>query len=172
LCVNKVTMKYFNTIAVFLFLLISPYLLVSQNYREVATVDFKTFEPWLKKQNDTTYVINFWATWCAPCVKELPDFEKINKKFESQKFKMLLVSLDFARDKEKRLIPFLEKNQLRAEVVLLSAPNANVWIDIVDESWSGAIPATLIYKNNRKVFHEGGYTFDELDQIISKLVTN
>lgn len=165
-------MKYFNAMAIFLFLLISPYLLVSQNYWDVPTIDFKTFEPWLKKQNDTTYVINFWATWCAPCVKELPDFEKINKKFENQKFKMLLVSLDFARDKEKRLIPFLEKYQLKAEIVLLSAPNANVWIDIVDESWSGAIPATLIYKNNRKVFHEGGYTFDELNQIISKIISN
>ncbi|MDP2237440.1 MAG: TlpA disulfide reductase family protein [Bacteroidales bacterium] len=165
-------MKYFNTIIIFIFLQTTPFLLISQSFRDVPTIDFKTFEPWLKKQNDTTYVINFWATWCAPCVKELPDFEKINKKYESQKFKMLLVSLDFLRDKEKRLIPFLEKNQLRAEVTLLHAPNANVWIDIVDKSWSGAIPATLIYKNNRKVFHEGGYTFDELDQIISKLITN
>lgn len=165
-------MKYFYTFLIFFIPLLIPVSVVSQSNEAIPTLDFKSFQPWLNKQNDTTYVINFWATWCAPCVKELPDFEKINKKYESQKFKMLLVSMDFLRDKEKRLVPFVEKNKLIAEVVLLYAPNANDWIDIVDASWSGALPATLIYKKNQKIFHEGGYTFDELNQIINKLITN
>jgi thiol-disulfide isomerase/thioredoxin len=165
-------MKYLNTFLFYLFLLMMPVTLVSQSNKSIPTVDFESFQPWLNKNSDTTYVINFWATWCAPCVKELPDFEKINKKYENQKFKMLLVSMDFLRDKEKRLVPFVEKNNLRAEVILLYAPNANAWIDIVDASWSGALPATLIYKKNQKIFHEGGYTFEELNQIINKLITN
>ncbi len=56
---------------------------------------FEDFEYLLEKDNDTTYVINFWATWCLPCVKELPEFEEINQHFKDKKFKMILVSLDF-----------------------------------------------------------------------------
>jgi thiol-disulfide isomerase/thioredoxin len=135
-----------------------------------AIMDFDTFQQYLKHENDTVYVINFWATWCAPCVKELPDFERLNQKFGDRNFKMLLVSLDFRKMYETRLIPFIEENKLSAEVILLHDPDANAWIDKVSPDWSGAIPATLIYKNDFRVFHEGGYTFDELNTIVEPLI--
>lgn len=134
---------------------------------QVPVVNFKNFQPVLEKNNDTTYVINFWATWCAPCVKELPDFERINQKYKDKKFKMLLVSLDFRKSLDKRLIPFVASNKLKAEVILLHESDANSWINQVDRNWSGAIPATLIYNKDFRVFHEGGYTFNELDLIIT-----
>ncbi|MDP3445556.1 MAG: TlpA disulfide reductase family protein [Ignavibacteria bacterium] len=139
---------------------------------QIATLNFEEFQPWLEKENDTVYVINFWATWCAPCVKELPEFESINKNYKDKKFKMLLVSLDFLKNKESRLIPFVTDKNLQAQVVLLYAPNANAWIDKVDSDWSGAIPATLIYKGKKRIFNEGSYTYNELDQIISQLIKN
>jgi len=134
---------------------------------QIKVVNFKNFKPLLEKNNDTTYVINFWATWCAPCVKELPDFESINQQFKDKKFKMLLVSLDFRKSFETRLIPFVEQNKLKAEVLLLHEPDGNSWIDLVDTNWSGAIPATLIYNKDFRVFHEGGYTYQELNSIIT-----
>lgn len=152
-------------------LLFLPLSLLSQN-EIIQTVNFKAFEPWLNKSNDTTYVINFWATWCAPCVKELPDFESLNKKYKSKKFKMLLVSLDFMRMKDSRLLPFVAQRKLEAQVLHLHEPDANVWIGTVDQSWSGAIPATLIYNRNHRVFHEGSYTFQELDTIIKRIIIN
>ena len=53
--------------------------------------------------SDTVYVVNFWATWCKPCVEELPDFEKANQDFATQKVKVLLVTMDFKEDLEKIL---------------------------------------------------------------------
>ncbi|HOI32742.1 MAG: TlpA family protein disulfide reductase [Bacteroidales bacterium] len=143
---------------------------VAENDAKPAIMDFETFQQYLKHENDTVYVINFWATWCAPCVKELPDFEKLNQKYGDKNFKMLLVSLDFRKMYDTRLIPFIEENKLSAEVILLHDPDANAWIDKVDPSWSGAIPATLIYKNSFRLFHEGGYTFDELNTIVEPLI--
>jgi len=136
----------------------------------VPVIDFERFRPLLHQQNDTTYVINFWATWCVPCVKELPDFEKLNAKYKDRKFKMLLVSLDFRSTMQSRLMPFIEKNQLEAEVTLLHAPDANAWIDLVDPSWSGAIPATVIYQGDKRTFREGSYRFEELETIVKPLI--
>jgi thiol-disulfide isomerase/thioredoxin len=133
---------------------------------QIKVHNFESFRPMLSKDNDTTYVINFWATWCAPCVKELPDFEKINKQFRNRKFKMLLVSLDFRKSLETRLIPFVSERGLEAEVVLLHEPDANVWIDKIDPTWTGSIPATLIYNRDFRQFREGSYSYNELYQLI------
>ena len=106
------------------------------------------------RSNDTTYVINFWATWCAPCVKELPYFEALNKKYSQKAFKQILVTLDSPKKVDSRVVPFLEQNEIESEVVLLADSKANKWIDRVDPSWSGAIPITIIYKRDHRLFYE------------------
>ena len=103
---------------------------------------------------DTTYVINFWATWCGPCIKELPYFEELNAIYSEQAFKQVLVSLDDPKKIESKVIPFLEKNKIESKVVLLADGKANSWIDKIDPSWSGAIPITLILKWKEKLFYE------------------
>ncbi len=131
---------------------------------------FNDFEPHLHLQNDTTYLVNFWASWCTPCVEELPAFERVGEDYREQKVKVLLVSLDFPGQIESRLLPFLEKNKIRSEVLVLNDPNANKWIDSVDPSWSGAIPATLIYRGKDRTFREGAYKYEELKQIIEQKI--
>lgn len=145
-----------------------------QTYTKDGTViqsyDFKSLEPLFRQKNDTTYVINFWATWCLPCVEELPHFEKMNKKYGSQKFKMILVSLDFPNMVESRVIPFVAKKNLKAEVVVLNDPNANEWIEKVSKDWSGAIPATVIYRNSEWHFFEQSFNETSLEQEIKKVL--
>jgi len=127
---------------------------------------FSQLQPRLEHRNDTTYLINFWASWCVPCLKELPAFEEVREKYSDRKFKMLMVSLDFPRDIETKLLPTIAKYNLKAEVVVLDDPDANAWIDKVDPAWSGAIPSTLIYNSKSRSFYEKGFTFEELDQIV------
>lgn len=134
--------------------------------------DFDRLEPYLNQKNDTVYVVNFWATWCVPCVEELPHFEKLNQKYKEDKFKMLLVSLDFPKMAESRVIPFIKENNLRAEVVLLNDPDANRWIEKVNKEWSGAIPATLIYKNSVREFFEKSFSESELETEIQKFINH
>ena len=100
---------------------------------------------------DTTYVINFWATWCKPCVAELPSFDSLSK---ISNVKILLVSLDFKEDIEKKVNPFLAKNKITMECVVLDEINGNDFIDKIDKSWSGAIPATLFKRNCNRYFVE------------------
>lgn len=129
----------------------------------VKTYDFKELKPFLEKNDDKVYVINFWATWCAPCVKELPYFEKINESYTSKNVEVLLVSLDFPKHVEKKLIPFIKKKNIKSEVVFFNDINEDVWIKAIDESWSGAIPATIIYNKNKRKFYEQSFDFETLE---------
>lgn len=124
----------------------------------------------IHNNSDTLYVVNFWATWCKPCVAELPDFEKVNTEFKNQKVKVLLVSMDFKEDAEQKLKPFLKKNNYTTEVVLLDELNGNDFINKVSEKWGGAIPATLITKKNNTVndFFEKKLNYDLLIEQITK----
>ncbi|HMG83128.1 MAG TPA: TlpA disulfide reductase family protein [Ferruginibacter sp.] len=129
----------------------------------LAQLQAKTIQP----NNDSLYVVNFWATWCKPCVGELPYFEKAGQGFADKKVRILLVSLDFLSQQEK-VDQFVEKNNIQSDVYLLQAGDPNVWINKIDNSWSGEIPATVIYKNGKKLFfREGDFsTQQELDSVI------
>lgn len=135
----------------------------------IKVVNYAALKPLIEKDNDTTYIVNFWATWCAPCIKELPHFQKLHEEFSDQKIKVLLVSLDFERQVESKLVPFLKKNKLSPGVLVLSDPASNEWINKVDPSWSGALPATLMIKKNDRRFFEKEFTYDELQKIVFEM---
>ena len=67
-------MRFRNGALVWIALLLTGF----SNDREIHVLDFNSFEPHLHLENDTTYIINFWATWCIPCRKEMPAFEQIH----------------------------------------------------------------------------------------------
>jgi len=128
---------------------------------------FEGIEPYFSKNNDTTYVINFWATWCKPCVEELPYFEKVQSTYQNQKVQVVLVSMDFKRQLEKKLKPFVEEHKLQSEVIVLTDNKYNNWIDKVDPSWGGAIPVTMIYNaQDKKFFGDQFSDFEELESAL------
>ena len=116
---------------------------------------FEDIEYIFNQQNDTTYVINFWATWCKPCVAELPYFDDLFKEFEDDKLKIILVSLDFPKQLDTKLKPFLKKHNVLPEVKMLKDSNVNRWGDKVSDEWDGAIPITLIYNKDKRLFVSG-----------------
>lgn len=153
-----------------LYILLVAFSLTELNGQErtVPMMDFAGLKPYLDAKSDTVYVINFWATWCGPCRRELPGLEKIHQDFSGQKVKVLLVSLDFP-NQHKNLQQFLVSNKITAPVILLNDPDANAWIDKVDPSWSGALPATLIYKGKDRLFFEKELTYRDVNNSIVSL---
>ena len=142
------------------------------NAQQVTVVNFDTFEPQLHKQTDTLYMVHFWATWCIPCVKEMPTILEETKKFANEKFKLILVSFDFTRDIDSKLEPYLVKHNFNQHVFVMDDPDYNSWINKVDSVWSGALPATFIYNKNTKEFHEGSFKEGELSAILNTKLKN
>lgn len=137
--------------------------------QKINSYNFEELEPVLRFQSDTTYVVNFWAMWCKPCVEELPEFEEIRKAHSDQKVKVILVSLDFGSDVEERLLKFLERKDIHATTLLLDDPDANSWIGKVDEKWDGALPATLVYRKDQRKFYARKITFKEIAESIKQI---
>jgi len=122
------------------------------------------------KSSDTTFVVNFWATWCSPCVREIGYFEELHRDYSSSPLQVYLISLDFPNQLERRVIPFIREREITAPVYLVTDLQYNEWIDRVDPSWSGAIPATLIYNRGQRIFLEKELTREELYEIINQIL--
>jgi len=103
-------------------------------------------------------------------VKEIPYFEQLHENYSDKNVHVLLVSIDFAKAVETSLVPFLKKEKLKSEVVLLDDADANSWIPKVDENWSGAIPATIIYNQSNRAFFEKSFTYEELQSELMKIM--
>lgn len=114
-------------------------------------VKWPQMEALLSDPCDSLTVINFWATWCRPCVQELPHFEKARQAFTGRPVRFVFVSLDFAEEQKARLDPFVRRKLPGARVWLLDETSYNDWIDRVSPEWSGAIPATLFVNNSKKI---------------------
>jgi thiol-disulfide isomerase/thioredoxin len=138
--------------------------------KEIRVVNFDQLEPFLHLKNDTIYLVNFWATWCAPCVAELPAIKAIENKYSHKKFKVILVSLDLPGQLKTRLIPFVRSHKIISEVILLDDPNQNRWIDIVDKEWSGEIPYTMIYGKDFRDSYTKPFNFKTMDSIINRKI--
>ena len=136
----------------------------------IEIVDFDGLYSKIDLSVDKTYVINFWATWCAPCVKELPYFEEVNKQSKYNNTEVILVSLDFPSQIESKLKPYLKKNKIKSKVILLDDSKINTWVPKVSEQWDGGIPATLIVNSSNYNFYPKPFEKEELFTEINKVI--
>lgn len=148
-----------------LFILILPKL-ASQTKDDFASTPivttFDILEAELNKDDDTVRIINFWASWCIPCLKEFPEFQKAVRKYEGSNIIFIFISLDFQDQIKERVVPVIQRFELKGKHYLLDDPDGNRWIPLVSEKWTGAIPATLIYKRSKRFFMEGTLNYEDL----------
>lgn len=113
-------------------------------------------------------VYNFWATWCAPCIRELPEFDKLSR--ENKNVKVRLISLDEVEELNGSVKLFIQKRKILSEVMLLDETDFNEIIPNISDQWSGAIPATLIVdRDGQKYFFEKEFKAGELQKTIKNL---
>jgi len=129
---------------------------------KIVTLNYEQLKPLLHKNDAKVYVINFWATWCLPCVKELPAFEKLNIDFKDKNVEVILVSLDFLRKVESNLIPFIKDKNIKSKVLHFEDKNDHFWIKDIAENWTGSIPVTLIYSAKKRKFYEHSFHYEDL----------
>lgn len=129
----------------------------------IPEVSLADLEQRFARGGDTVFVVNFWATWCRPCVEELPAFDRLARAQSGAPVVVILVSLDPLSKNIPTVAPFLRKQGYACDAVILTETKAHFWIDKVDPAWSGAIPATLFVAKGRRLFQEQGFSYSTLD---------
>ena len=159
-------MRYFRLIVFSVF-----FLSFSAKAQDLITFqNFDELNAYIQSNSEKPLVINFWATWCAPCVKELPYFQKLHQ--ENPNVKVITVSLDFEKQVESKLKPFLKKKNYTFVTTYMADKKFNNWISKIDENWSGSIPATWIINANKGIFVEQEFaSFEELNQFVNESLT-
>ena len=153
-------------------LLISLFIsFTSLHAQELEVIKFPKMEELMSQKNDTTYVINFWATWCKPCVAEIPYFQQLEQEWKKEKVKFIYVSIDFIRRKP-GVVNIINEKQWKGRFYLLDEPDQNAWIDKVSTEWEASIPATLVYnhKKNKKQFFEREFKYEELKKELNQFI--
>jgi len=140
--------------------------------QEVKVIKYEQLFDMVQQPNDQLIVVNFWATWCGPCVKEMPHFVEVNEKYANNpNFKLILVSMDRVKSIES-VKQFIKDYNIKAEVVLLDDnKRMNQWIPKVDNTWSGNIPVTALYQNQEKVHFVGAdMSKPELEKLVETYI--
>jgi thiol-disulfide isomerase/thioredoxin len=139
--------------------------------QQAETIRLDMLKQIIERKSDNVVIVNFWATWCAPCIKELPFFEKISAENRAD-VQIYLVSMDLDLDPNpEKVYRFIDRKKLLSTVLLLNEKDPNGWIDQIDPAWSGALPATLVINQKTgqrkfigKELHEG-----ELEKVITEV---
>lgn len=124
----------------------------------------------IQNEKEHIQVINFWATWCAPCLKELPLFERVNLDRKDVRVRLVSMDMDLDPDPEK-VRKFVIRKKIQSEVLILDEKNPNLWIDKLDKNWSGALPATLVVNNKtgKRKFVERELHDGDLEKLIDEV---
>jgi thiol-disulfide isomerase/thioredoxin len=135
------------------------------------TIDkFNALSPKIFNASDTIYVVNFWATSCPPCIVEMPHFNALEINIQHKPVKIYLVSLDLIKDTETRVKPFIAKHHVLPQVIHLKDDFYSKWVDKIDPSWYGALPATLIIKGSNRKFTFGAFDrYEDLLQAVESV---
>jgi len=132
--------------------------------QEVAVLKFPELQKKILMADADLTIFNFWATWCGPCLREMPHFEAYS---DSKNVKVYFVSLDFEKDLEK-VRKLIRDKGLKSDVIFLNEQDYNSYMEKVSKEWSGAIPATLFVSGSgKKYFHEKELSKEELEQLIN-----
>ena len=115
-------------------------------------------------------LLNFWATWCKPCVKEFPDLVKLQNNYKDKGFVLVFISADMPEEIKSKVTPFLNQEKVDFTTYYIGSDKPEDIINYVDKDWQGAIPSTYIYdkEGNVKTSILGTKSYEQFESEITK----
>ncbi len=171
-------MKYFFIISIFVIFLSCGEKSQTPDMKEtsfsVDILDEAGFQKLILDRNGKFLFINVWATWCIPCREEFPDLIKLANIYQSKQIEFIGLSADYPDEIELKILPFLKEFDLNFKIYVQKFKSEQDFINRLNESWSGALPASFIYNPNgvQLAFLNGKKSFSEFQEAIEKHLNN
>ena len=142
--------------------------ILAQQVRKMKITDLDSYI----QHADHPLIVNFWATYCVPCMEEMPAFIDITNRHKRESVELLLVSLDMAKSYPDKITRFAREKGLPRYIVWLEETNADYFCPKIDQQWSGAIPATLFVnqKTGYRKFFEQQISAAQLQKIFAEML--
>jgi len=136
--------------------------------QSVASITVDQLEQYLDTCSKKVMVVNFWATFCKPCVAELPHFIDVSRQFNANEVGLLMVSVDGPEMYPRKLKKFIRNHHFKGQFAWLNESDASYFCPKIDPAWSGSIPATLMVNIPKKKRHflESEMSAEELKSTI------
>lgn len=143
----------------------------ADSVRAVLPIDNAGLKQLIKERTGRILLVNIWATWCAPCVEEFPDLVRLSKAYAGGDVDIVAISADYPDEIDAKIVPFLKKQNVPFRVFVAKFDHQEDFINAVNQSWNGALPATLIYdaQGKQRLFHIGQLTYEQFKDSIEKV---
>ena len=128
----------------------------------IETIDDAAVASLAKNEGKKLLMVNLWATWCGPCVSELPEFVTMNRMYRKRNFQLVTISLD-EPDKKDDALKVLTENHVSATNYILNTKDRDTFAEALDKEWPGPIPYTLLIAPGGKVIYRKTGAIDPLD---------
>jgi thiol-disulfide isomerase/thioredoxin len=130
----------------------------------------KDLEALRESNKGKVVLVNFWATWCVPCVKEFPEIVQLYKDYKKKDFKVIFISVDSPEEIDNKVKPFLNKKNVDFVTYYSNFDDVGDLINSFDKKWGGDIPATYIFNKSGKITStlQGKKSYDEFEDAIEK----
>ena len=153
------------------FLIITSLLVATGLEAQIKAIKISDLEKTIK-ESTSPMIINFWATYCVPCIEEIPYFQEMAKKYQSKGVSLLLVSLDLRTAYPTKIDAMAKRLKLTAPIAWLNETNADYFCPRVDSSWSGGLPASLFVSNvtGYRKFYEDEVSKEKLEKEIQAML--
>lgn len=139
--------------------------------QQVRQLNESRLQTLVKERNGKILFVNVWATWCAPCIEEFPDIVKLAESYEGKNVEFIGISVDFPDEADSKILPFMVKQGVPFDVYVAGFEKQEMFINALNESWSGAIPATFIYdaSGKQRSILVGKQTLEQFKEEIEKV---
>ncbi|HEY3330644.1 MAG TPA: TlpA disulfide reductase family protein [Capsulimonadaceae bacterium] len=133
--------------------------------------DAATVKASIASHKGSIVVVNFWATYCPPCVAEFPSLVKLSQDYRSKGVAVIAVSTDSPRERRTKVEPFLRSRHATFTNFIEHAIDPEAFINAIDPSWQGDLPRTLIYDKHGRLAKilEGEQTYASFAAAVKSL---
>jgi thiol-disulfide isomerase/thioredoxin len=121
---------------------------VDQGQPRVGTLKPADFGKFKDSAKGKVLVLNFWATWCGPCVAEFPELVALDAKYRDKGMKLVGITADDPDDVQPKVIPFIKKHQVKFDIIRQDTDDPEEMLNQITKDWNGVIPATFVYDKN------------------------
>jgi thiol-disulfide isomerase/thioredoxin len=137
----------------------------------VDPIDQAGLKTLINERKGKVLFLNIWATWCAPCVEEFPDLIKLSQSYNGSEVEVVGISADYPDEIESKILPFIRKQHVPFRICVAKFDHQEDFINSVNASWSGALPATLVYdaQGKQRYFSVGAGTFEKFKKIVDSV---